>query len=123
MQKIELNGKTILVTGGAGFIGSNLIRRLFVETKGATIINIDNLNAYYDTSLKDYRLEVLEQESKRGDVDVSYTFVKGDIANKALIDKLFDEYHFDVFNEFMRTVMKAEPVDPSLLDFEDDTTW
>ena len=96
MQKIELNGKTILVTGGAGFIGSNLIRRLFVETKGATIINIDNLNAYYDTSLKDYRLEVLEQESKRGDVDVNYTFVKGDIANKALIDKLFDEYHFDV---------------------------
>ena len=96
MENIELNGKTILVTGGAGFIGSNLIRRLFVETKGATIINIDNLNAYYDTSLKDYRLEVLEQESKRGDVDVSYTFVKGDIADKALIDRLFDEYHFDV---------------------------
>ena len=48
--------KNILVTGGAGFIGSNLIKRLFADQKGATIVNIDNMNAYYDVSLKDYRL-------------------------------------------------------------------
>ena len=52
--------KNILVTGGAGFIGSNLIKRLFNDQKGATIVNIDNMNAYYDVSLKDYRLKELD---------------------------------------------------------------
>ena len=61
MEKIELNGKTILVTGGAGFIGSNLIKRLFKDLKGGTIINIDNENDYYDVALKDYRLKELEK--------------------------------------------------------------
>lgn len=93
MEKIDLNNKSILVTGGAGFIGSNLIKRLFVETKGITIVNIDNLNAYYDVSLKDYRLKELESLISEG---VTYKFVKGDIADKALIDKLFAEYKFDI---------------------------
>ena len=61
MKRIDLNNKTILVTGGAGFIGANLIKRLLTETQGTTIINIDNLNAYYDVSLKEYRLKELEQ--------------------------------------------------------------
>ena len=63
MQKIDLNNKTILVTGGAGFIGSNLIKRLLKDTKGCTIINIDNENDYYDVRLKEYRLKELESLS------------------------------------------------------------
>ena len=95
MQKIDLNNKTILVTGGAGFIGSNLIKRLFNNTKGSTIINIDNLNDYYDVHLKEYRLK--ELETLNGQLStVNYQFVKGDLADKNLIDKLFAEHKFDV---------------------------
>lgn len=85
--------KNILVTGGAGFIGSNLIKRLFTDVKGATIVNIDNMNAYYDVSLKDYRLKELEAMVPEG---VNYKVVKGSIADKALVDKLFEDYKFDV---------------------------
>ncbi len=85
--------KNILVTGGAGFIGSNLIKRLFVDQKGASIVNIDNMNAYYDVSLKDYRLKELDAMVPEG---VNYKFVKGDIADKALVDSLFAEYKFDI---------------------------
>ena len=90
MEKIDLNGKTILVTGGAGFIGSNLIRRLLRDAKGATIINVDNMNDYYDPTLKEYRLEELRVKSE--ELRVNYHFVKGDIADKATIDKIFEEY-------------------------------
>ena len=85
--------KNILVTGGAGFIGSNLIKRLFKDVKGATIVNIDNMNAYYDVSLKDYRLKELDAMVPEG---INYKFVKGSIADKALVDKLFADYKFDV---------------------------
>lgn len=95
MQKIDLNNKTILVTGGAGFIGSNLIKRLFNDTKGSTIINIDNLNDYYDVHLKEYRLKELETLNCQLST-VNYQFVKGDLADKNLIDKLFAEHKFDV---------------------------
>ena len=90
------NMKTILVTGSAGFIGSNLVLRLFKEMSEGTIVGLDNLNDYYDPTLKDYRLKMLDGRSKMEDVKVNYHFVKGDLADKALIDKLFAEYKFDV---------------------------
>ena len=89
MDKIELNGKCILVTGGAGFIGSNLIKRLFEDTRDTTIVSIDNMNDYYDVSLKDWRLK--EIESLVPD-HIKYVFVKGDIASKETIDHLFETY-------------------------------
>ena len=85
--------KTILVTGSAGFIGSNLVLRLFKELRSATIVGLDNMNSYYDPTLKEYRLSVIEKAKPQG---VDYTFVRGSIADKALVDRLFTEYQFDV---------------------------
>ena len=89
MDRINLNGKTILVTGGAGFIGSNLIKRLFKDVQGATIVNIDNMNSYYDVALKQWRLDELDGLVPEG---TDYHFVKGDIADKTTIDGLFEQY-------------------------------
>ncbi|MBP3213214.1 MAG: GDP-mannose 4,6-dehydratase [Bacteroidaceae bacterium] len=89
MQKIDLNNKTLFVTGSAGFIGSNLVKRLFKDVKEATIVCIDNVNDYYDVSLKEYRLRELD---KAKPADVEYVFIKGDIADKATIDGIFEQY-------------------------------
>ena len=93
MQKLELKGKTILVTGHAGFIGSNLVNRLFHDMKSGTIVGIDNLNSYYDPTLKIYRLDELD---KAKPVGINFVSVRGDIADKAIIDKLFAEHKFDI---------------------------
>ena len=78
----------ILVTGSAGFIGAFLCKKLLETTKD-TIVGIDNLNDYYDVSLKEARLEMLRAYN-------DFAFIKGDISDKSFIDKLFDEYNFDV---------------------------
>lgn len=85
--------KTILVTGHAGFIGSNLVHRLFKEIKEGTIVGVDNLNDYYDPTLKAYRLDELDKAIPAG---IKYVSIKGSIADKVLIDRLFAEYKFDV---------------------------
>ena len=86
--------KKILVTGSAGFIGANLVKRLFKNMKEGTIVGIDNLNNYYDPSLKEYRLSVISSEAEKS--HCNYHFVKGNIADRELINKLFAEYKFDV---------------------------
>ena len=82
------------MTGAAGFIGSNLVKRLLSELQGSTIVGLDNVNDYYDTSLKEWRLAQLKIESERLKID--WHFVKGDISDKATVDALFAEYHFDI---------------------------
>lgn len=90
MEKIELNNKRILVTGAAGFIGANLVKRLLRDLRGTTIIGLDNMNDYYDVALKEYRLQMLDGRSKMS--DVSWKFIKGDIADKQTVDGIFEEY-------------------------------
>ena len=137
MQTIDLNGKTILVTGAAGFIGSNLVKRLLHDYNSITVVGIDNMNDYYDPSLKESRLVTLGTGTavtsdvtlgpgtavtsdgddtavpvtmgSDPDADISdvtagsdpsvlnrWAFIRGDIADKPTIDKLFSDYHFDV---------------------------
>lgn len=85
MEDIDLNGKTILVTGAAGFIGSNLCKRLLQECKDIKIVGIDNMNDYYDVSIKEYRLDTLLKYN-------NFIFIKENIANKKAINNIFEEY-------------------------------
>ena len=73
MDKINMNDKTLLVTGAAGFIGSNLVKRLLRDVKGATIIGIDNINDYYDVRQKEYRLSELNKSVPKGTI---WEFIK-----------------------------------------------
>ena len=92
---LNLQNKTVMVTGAAGFIGSNLVMELFKTVPGIRIVGVDNMNDYYDVSIKEYRLREIESLVKVTD-DAEWIFVKGNIADRALIDGLFDEYDFAV---------------------------
>lgn len=85
MKKIELNNKNILVTGASGFIGANLVKRLVNDYSSCNVIGLDNMNDYYDVSIKEYRLNELK------DYD-NYTFIKGNLADKELINSIFEKY-------------------------------
>lgn len=90
MQNIDLTGKTILVTGSAGFIGSNLVLELLKSESEATVIGLDNVNDYYDVSIKEWRLSEIEKTAAES--SCSYHFIKGDLADRAVIDRLFADY-------------------------------
>ena len=87
---IDLNGKTVLVTGSPGFIGANLVLRLLREMTGGTVISLDNMNNYYDPALKEYRLSLIEQAAETS--PVKHVFIRGSIADRDLIERVFSEY-------------------------------
>ena len=95
MQRIELNNKTVFVTGGIGFIGANLILKLLREVSPIRVIAVDNRSDYYDISIKDWRLEQLKLEAAKHP-ESAFEFILGDIADKALIDDVFARYKPDV---------------------------
>lgn len=86
MQKIDLKGKTILITGAAGFIGANLVMELFRTVEDIKIIGIDNMNDYYDVSIKEWRLKEIEK------IKGKWIFIRGDISDQKVIDRVFKEH-------------------------------
>lgn len=95
MQKVQLTNKTVLITGAAGFIGSNLVLELLETQSPINIIGIDNMNDYYDVSIKEWRLKEIEGCVDKHN-DSAWTFVKGSISDKQLVDKIFGEYKPDI---------------------------
>ena len=86
---IDFDDKKILITGAAGFIGFHLAHRILKETKNTIIIGIDNLNDYYDTNLKDERLNILRQFK-------NFMFIKGDIADKDFVNSIFEKNEISI---------------------------
>ena len=95
MNRLELKNKTILITGAAGFIGANLVMKLIKTGEPMKLVGLDNMNDYYDVSIKEYRLSEIEKLVAENE-QVDWWFIEGDLADKALIDSAFDEYRFDI---------------------------
>lgn len=95
MVRSTLINKTILVTGAAGFIGANLVMKLIETGKPMILVGIDNMNGYYDVTLKEYRLSEIKRLADKNE-QIKWSFIKGDIANKEVIDSIFKKYSFDI---------------------------
>ena len=95
IPNINLENKTVLVTGAAGFIGANLVLELLRSTKSINIVGLDTVNDYYDVSIKEWRLAQIETLAADCG-DSRWTFIKGNIADKALLEKTFGDFRFDV---------------------------
>lgn len=93
-KKIDLNGKTIMVTGSPGFIGANLVTRLLKEMYVGTVVSFDNMNDYYDPNLKEYRLKTIEAIAK--ETHVNHVFIKGPLEDKKLVEDIFSQYKLDI---------------------------
>lgn len=89
-----LKQKTILITGAAGFIGANLVKKLLKDYDAQTIVGIDSVNDYYDVSLKEYRLQELDILAQTSDTE--WVFLRGNIADKKMIEDVFETYHPDI---------------------------
>lgn len=95
MQHIDLKNKTVFVTGSAGFIGSNLVLELLRTQSPINIVGLDNMNDYYDVSIKEWRLTEIDKCVAKHP-ESSYNFIKGDLADKAIIDKIFADFNPDI---------------------------
>jgi len=95
MNPIDLKNKTVFITGSAGFIGSNLVLELLRTQSPIHIIGLDNMNDYYDVSIKEWRLQEIEK-CVTEHTDSTYVFYKDDLANKTIIDKIFEEHKPDI---------------------------
>ena len=87
---VDLNNKTILVTGSPGFIGAYLVIRLLKELSGGTVFSFDSMNDYYDPKLKEYRLGLIEEEAKTS--PVKHVFIRGNLADRGHVEQIFREY-------------------------------
>ena len=92
-ETIDLNKSKILITGSAGFIGANLAEKTVREYPGASVVGLDDMNGYYDVSLKEYRLSKIEEAAENG---ASWEFARGDIADREFLMSVFEEHRFDV---------------------------